>query len=92
MGKTNIDVDALLRVTWLGCMPDNSGTYLQVTAAAVWAMQEAAIEGPTSPIGAYSCNLHILDSVQDSQQVACISIEDWNQAQQGDPTINLIVV
>ena len=34
-GKTNIDADALLRVSWPGCMPDNSGTHLKVTAAAV---------------------------------------------------------
>ena len=38
VGKTNIDADALLRVSWLGCMPDNSGTHLQVMAAAVQAM------------------------------------------------------
>ena len=25
VGKTNIDADALLRVSWPGCMPDNSG-------------------------------------------------------------------
>ena len=48
--KTNIDADALLRVSWPGCMPDNSGTHLQVKAAAVQAMQEAALKGPTSPI------------------------------------------
>ena len=51
-GKTNIDADALLRVSWPGCIPDNSGTHLKVTAAAVWAVQEAAIKGPTSPIEA----------------------------------------
>ena len=39
--KTNIDADALLRVFWLGCMSDNSGTHLQVTAAVV---QEAALK------------------------------------------------
>ena len=33
--KTNIDADALLRVSWPGCMPDNSDTHLKVTAAAV---------------------------------------------------------
>ena len=32
------------------------------------AVQEAALEGPASPIEAYSCNQHILDAVQDSQQ------------------------
>ena len=33
--KTNIDVDALLWVFWPGCMPENSGAHLQVTAAVV---------------------------------------------------------
>ena len=61
--KTNIDVDALSRVSWSGCMPDNSGTHLKVTAAGVQAVQEAALKGPTSPTEAYSYNLHILDTV-----------------------------
>ena len=26
--KTNIDADELSRVSWLGCMPDNSGSHL----------------------------------------------------------------
>ena len=34
-GKANIDADALLRVSWPGCMPASSGTHLKVTAAAV---------------------------------------------------------
>ena len=34
-GKANIDADALSRVSWPGCMPDNSATYLKVTTAAV---------------------------------------------------------
>ena len=34
-GKANIDADALLRVSWPGCMPDSSGTHLKVTATAV---------------------------------------------------------
>ena len=54
-----------MRVSWLGCMPDKSDTHLQVTAAAVWAVQKAALESPTSPIEAYSCDLHVLDSVQE---------------------------
>ena len=61
-------------------MPDNSGTHLQVTAAAVQAVQNAALEGLTSPIQAYSCDLHILNSVQDSQQVTCMTLEDWCQS------------
>ena len=79
-GKTNINADTSSRVSWPGCMSDNSGTHLQVMAAALWAMQEAALKGLTSPIEAYSCNLHLLDSVQDSQQVACMTMEDWHQA------------
>ena len=90
-GKTNIDADTLLRVSWLGCMPDNSGTHLQVTAAAVWDVQEAALKGSTSPIEAYSCDLHILHSVQDSQQVTCMSMEDWHQSQQVDPTLSSVI-
>ena len=34
-GKANIDADALLRVSWPGCMPDSSDTHLKVTAAVV---------------------------------------------------------
>ena len=37
-GKTNIDADALSRVSWPECMPDNLGTSLKVTAAAVRAI------------------------------------------------------
>ena len=72
-------------------MPDNSDTHLQVTAAAMWAVQEATLKDPTSPIEAYSCDLLILDSVQDSQQVACMTLEDWHQAQQVDPTLSLVI-
>ena len=89
--KTNINAEALLRVSCLGCMPDNSGTHLQVTAAAVQAVQETAIEGLTSPMEAYSCNLHVLDSVQDSLQVTSMTLEDWHQAQQADPTLSLVI-
>ena len=74
--KTNIDANALLRVSQPGCMPDNSGTHLKVTAAAVQAVQEAILEGPASPIEAYSCNLHVLHAVWDSQQVTCMTLED----------------
>ena len=90
-GKTHIDADALSRVSWPGCMPDNSGTHLKVIAAAVQAVHEAALKGPTSPIEAYSCNLHILRAVQDSQQVTCMTLEDCCQALQADPTLSLII-
>ena len=81
----------LLRVSWLGCMPNNLGTHLKVTAPVVWAVQEAALKGPTSPIQAYSCDLHVLDSVQDGLQVACMTMEDWCEAQQADLTLNLVI-
>ena len=51
-GKANIDADAVLRVSWPGYMPDNTGTCIKVTAAAVQAVQEAALQGHTSPIEA----------------------------------------
>ena len=90
-GKTNIDADSLLRVSWPGCMPDNSGTHLKVTTAVVQAVQEAALKGPASPIKAYSCNLHVLDAVQGSQQVSCMTLEDRHQPRQADPTLSLVI-
>ena len=54
-------------------------------------MQEAVLEGPASPIEAYSSDLHVLDAVQDSQQVTCMTLEDWCQAQQVDPTLSLVI-
>ena len=89
--KANIDADALSRVSLPGCMPDNSGTHLKVTAAAVWVVQEATLKGPTSPMEACSYDLHVLDAVQDSQQVTCMTLEDWHQAQQADPTLSLVI-
>ena len=90
-GKTNIDADTLLRVSWPGCMPDSSGTHLKVTATAVQAVQEAALKGLVSPIEANSCNRHFLDTVQDSQQVTCMTLEDWCQAQEADPVLSLVI-
>ena len=60
-GKANIDADALLRVSWPGCMLGNASTCIKVTAVAVQAVQEAALQGPASPIEAYRSDLHVLD-------------------------------
>ena len=87
--KANIDADPLSRVSWPGCMPDSSGTHLKVTSAAVQPVQEAALQGPVSPIEAYSSDLHILDVLQDSTQIASMTIEDWHQAQEADPVLSL---
>ena len=74
-----------------GYIPDNSGTQLKVIAAALWAVQEAALEGSVSPIEAYSCGLHVLDAVQGSQKVACMTSEDWHQSQEADPVLSLVI-
>ena len=58
-------------------MPDSSGTHLKITTAAMQAVQEAALQGPTSHIEAYSSDLHVLDVLQDSKQIASMILEDW---------------
>ena len=90
-GKANIDADALSRVSWPGCMPGNTSTCIKVTAAAMQAVQEASLQGPASPIEAYSSDLHVLDMLQDSNQVASMTLEDWCQAQEADPVLSLAV-
>ena len=65
-GKANIDADALSRVSWPGCMPGNTITCIKVTAAAMQAVQEAALQGPAIPMEAYSSDLHVLNVLQDS--------------------------
>ena len=90
-GKTNIDMDVLSRVSWPDCMPDNSGTSLKVTATAVRAIQEAALEKPVCTIEAYSYDLHVVGAIQDSQQVAQMTLDDWQQAQEADPVLAIII-
>ena len=68
------------------------GTHHQVTAATLQALQEAALEGPASPIGTYSCNLHILDPVGDAPQVTYMTADHWHQAQRADPVLSLMIV
>ena len=91
-GKTNIDADALSRVSWPRYVPDNLDTNHQVTAAAVWSIQEATLKDPVSPIEAYSCNLHILDPVGDGLQVTCMTKDNWHQVQWADPVLGLVIV
>ena len=90
-GKANIDADALLRVSWPGCMPDSTSSHIKVTAAAMQSVQEAALQGPASPIEAYSSDLHILDILKDSRQVASMTLKDWHQAQEADPVLSLVI-
>ena len=68
-GKANINDDVLLRVSSPRCETNVAETYQLVTTAAVWTMQEATCKGFISPIGACSCDVHVLDSVEDSWQV-----------------------
>ena len=72
-------------------MPDNLGTSLKVTAAAVRAIQEAAIEKPVCPIQAYSYDLHVIGAIQDSQQVAQMTLDDWWQVQEVDPVLAILI-
>ena len=72
-------------------MPGNTSTCIKVTAAAVQAVQEAALQGPASPIEAYSSDLHVLDVLQNSHQVASMTLKDWCQAQEVDPVLSLVI-
>ena len=66
VGKTNINADALSRVSWPNHMTNTTGMYQQVTATVVQAVEEATLRGPVSCIKAYKCNLCILDPIKDS--------------------------
>ena len=90
-GKTNIDADALSRVSWPECMPDNLGTSLKVNAAAIRAIQEGTLDHPACPIEAYSYDLHVVGAIQDSQQVAQMTLDVWQQAQEADPVLGIII-
>ena len=84
--KTNIDADALSLVSWPGCVPDNLGTHLKATAAAVQGCARCCPQRPHKPHKGIQ-----LWSVQDSQQVTCMTLEDWHWAQQVDPTLHLVI-
>ena len=55
-------------------------------------MQEAALKGPTSPFEVYSCDLHVMDPVEDGLQVICMTTKDWQQTQLTDPILGQVVV
>ena len=55
------------------------------------AVQEAVMQGSASPIEAYSSDLHVLDVLQDSNQVPSMTLEDWCQAQEADPILSLVI-
>ena len=90
-GKANIDADVLSRVSWPKCMPDSSRTGQKVHAAAIRAIQEAALDQPACPIEAYSCDLHVIGTIQDSQQVAQMTLDDWQKAQEADLVLSIII-
>ena len=73
-------------------MSDNLGTSFKVTAAAVRAIQEAALEKPVCPIEAYSYDLLVMGgAIQDSKQVAQMTLDDWQQAQEADPVLSIVM-
>ena len=69
------------------CAPNTLGTYTQLTAAMVLAVQEAALEDLTSPTEAYSCDLHVLELVDDSLSVTCMTTNDCQQGQLTGPQV-----
>ena len=74
------------------CVPNALGTQHQITAAVEQAMQEAALKSPMSPTEAYSCNLHVMNLVEDSPQVTCMTAKDWQQPQLADPILGRVIV
>ena len=72
-------------------MPDSLGTGQKVHAAAIRAIQEAALDQPACPIEAYSHDIHVIREMQDSQQVAHMTLNDWHQVQEADPALAAIM-
>ena len=71
--------------------PECPGQSLKVTATAVRAIQEAALEKPVCPIETYSYKLHVMGAIQDSKQVAQMTLDDWHQTQEADPVLSIII-
>ena len=55
-------------------------------------MQEAALKGSASPIKAYSSNVNVLGSVENSQQVTWMTTDDLHQAQGADLVLGLTIM
>ena len=55
-------------------------------------MWEAAHKSSTSPIEAYSCDLHIMDPVGDGLQITCMTTDDWQQAKWADHVLGHVIV
>ena len=87
----NVDMDALLRVSWPRCVAITMDTYHQVTTKVVQTMQEATFKCLMSPIESYSCDPHMLDPVEDSWQVSCMTTGDWWQTQLANPILREVV-
>ena len=67
------------------------GIGLKVNAAAVRAIQEAALDQPAWPMEAYSHDIHVIGEMQDSQQVAQMTPDDWRKVQEADPALATII-
>ena len=91
VGKANVNADALSRVALPMCIPNTFGTHHWVTAVAVQAVQEAAIEGPTQLIKVYSCDLSVMDWLEEGPQVTCMTAKDWQQAQLADLFLGQVI-
>ena len=60
-------------------------------AAIVPTIEEVVLESPSSLIEASSCNLHVLDPMENIEQVSCMTIEDWQWAQLVDPILRMVI-
>ena len=54
-------------------------------------MHEATLEGPPSSIEAYSCNLCVLDPMEDGPKITCMTGNDWQQAELADPVLGQVI-
>ena len=50
------------------------------------------LEKPVCPIEAYSYDLHVVGAIQDSKQVAQMTLDDFHQVQEVDPVLSIISV
>ena len=91
-GKANIDVDALSRVSWPECMPENFGHQSEGDSCSCEGTTRGYLRKACFPIEAYSYDLHVMGAIQDSKQVAQMTLDDWHQVQEADPVLSIIIM
>ena len=51
------------------------------------AIQEAALDQAACPLEAYSYDLHVVGAIKDCQQVAQMTLDDWQQDTRSGPCL-----